>query len=254
MQKKRIFASTLLLCLCLTTVGCNKQNIDDAKELHDMHDEMVRISDNQDITKTDSDKYINNATKKDVKEVVKLGDTTEYCGVRFTINKVTVNESVSEALKSLELYDDELFEDIINHNGPNSLGGRLYGNHELNENGSSRFGELIVFEMTIENVSNVSRMLDFGGVYGFYIDDNYINAGSLGEIYSNISTFDQNEMALHTIKSGEKINKIIILCDRVANIRDYTMMSLNGVCRVNHGSGARNPVKEDILMDFGLHD
>ncbi|MGN0317230.1 MAG: hypothetical protein ACI4E1_04750 [Lachnospira sp.] len=255
MQKKIIIASTLLLCLCLTTVGCNKQNIEDAKKLHEMHDEMVRISETEEFTLIEEYTF-HDSSKMQIKEVINFGETAEYCGFKFTVNKLTINNSLVEGLKTLELYDDSILEGALNCNGPNSLGGRLYSTHLLDEYGNRRSGgELIIFEITIENASNVSRTLDFGGAYGYYTDETFLWKDTIQEVYSNISTYDFDEMALHNIKPGEKINKIMILADRMSPIRKDMRLgiSLSRLFRQITTSDYVQ-VKEDIIMDLGLYE
>ncbi|MGN0317334.1 MAG: hypothetical protein ACI4E1_05285 [Lachnospira sp.] len=252
MKKKRMLSLCIIVSLLCTITGCNRDSIDDAYKLNDEYDALVEEYVEPEYTKSTEEPSIipSGVYQAKIEKTVPIGETLEYAGYEFTINKTCVSTSVKEALQELGLYTDEVYEDVLQTNGPESLGGRLYGTHFFDADGISRFGEFIMIEMTIHNKSKSERTLSFGMPCGYSNNNIYIQAGILGQVYTNVYRDDYNDKCYHKLYPDEKVNKIIIFGDRGRNIKKNTVMSMNRVF-----GGASNPKNfptTDIVLDLGI--
>ena len=200
MKKNRLRLFCLLSVLLLTVTGCNKESIDDAYKLNDEHDGLVQEYVETEYTKsTEEEIVLGNTYQAKIEKMVPIGETLEYGGYEFTINKSCVSTSVKEALQELDLYTDEAYEHVLKSIGPESLGGRLHGTHFIDANGISRFGEFIMIEMTIHNKSKSQRTLNLGGAYGYAKDNVFTAGGSLGYVYTDVYRDDFNDSGFHKL-------------------------------------------------------
>ncbi|MGN0317336.1 MAG: hypothetical protein ACI4E1_05295 [Lachnospira sp.] len=252
MKKKRMISLCIIVSLLCILTGCNKESIDDAYKLNDEYDALVEEYVEPEYTKSTEEPSIipSGVYQAKIEKTVPIGETLEYAGYEFTINKTCVSTSVKEALQELGLYTDEVYEDVLQTNGPESLGGRLYGTHFFDADGISRFGEFIMIEMTIHNKSKSQRTLNLGGAYGYAKGNVFTAGGALGYVYTNVYRDDFNDSGYHKLYPDEKVNKIIILGDRGWNIKKNAVMSMNLV--FGAASNPKNFPKTDIVLDLGV--
>jgi len=249
----------LMVIIFMMLQACSTVSIQDAYELEKKYDGLVRKQgETSAVPQQDKDKEKDMDTKSHIEKtdevtVIEMGEEVEFSGFAFKVEEVLVTDSIYTAQEEMELVDDAFVAGMFEQQGPESKRA-AYNTNALDENGDSRIDSLVFIHMVMENRTNNSRELSFGGAYGILqADGSFIYSPSAHFLYTDKYRDPVgDDSAYYTMEPGECVDRVFVVDDRLKGIQDNMYISLNRIMKIF--GGREGKPKSDVVLDLGLQD